>query len=145
MNIRAYLYTVNKNRSFALSLDEIKDVEQEAKIQLLNKDYNNRLIRLTVLSYYRQAINSKIKQSEHLATWSQTELDPCTTIEDPEPDITEERTEKIKNLELSPVQKKIVRYLVSGLKYVDIRKKLKLSERQLKNQIYLIKQKNIKK
>lgn len=138
MDLRAYLYTVNKSRGFRLSPDELKDVQQDTEIKLFQKDYNDQITRLTMLSLYRSAVQKKIRD-EKIAQEQKYILDPEETTD---LEIQQEREKRISVLTLSDIQKKIVKLLVIGLSYEEIRKKLKLSQRQLIDHCKAIRKKN---
>lgn len=138
MNLRAYLYTVNKSRGFRLNPDELKDVQQDTEIKLFQKDYNDHITRLTLLSQYRSAVQKKIRD-EKLTQEQKYIFDPEETTD---LEIQQEREKRINALNLSPIQKKIVKMLVIGYSYEEIRKKLKLNQRQLIDHCKLIKKKN---
>lgn len=138
MDLRAYLYTVNKSRGFPLNPDELKDVQQDTEIKLFQKNYNDQITRLTMLSNYRSAVHKKIRE-EKIAQEQKYILDPEETTD---LEIQQERENRIDALDLSPVQKKIVKMLVIGCSYEEIRKKLKLNQRQLIDHCKAIKKKN---
>lgn len=139
MDIRAYLYTVNKNRGYCLSPEELKDAEQEAAIKLFEKSYSDQINKLTLLSVYRSAVNDKMRQGIGTTQQSDLILDPEETTE---LEIQQSREKRIAQLELSSIQKKIIKALVSGYSYEEIRKKYKLSQRQVINHCQVIKKKN---
>jgi len=140
MNVRAYLFTVNKNRSYRLNPDELKDVQQETEITISQKDYNDQLTRLTSLDHYRRAVNKKIQQ-EQVAS-EQAYFNEVYSNDDTEQEIHQQRAARIKSLDLTPIQKKIVKLLVEGFEYKEIRKKLRLSSKQLRDHCREIKKKN---
>lgn len=137
MKIGAYLYTINKNNSFKLDLDEIKDVDQEIQIYLSQKNYNDLLQKKTVLSFYRRAVNRKIKNETMANEMVYLGHDYVSAHE-----IELERRERMKRLNLNEIQKKIVDLLVRGFDYKEIRKKLKINNAQLTNHVYRIKSQN---
>lgn len=137
MKIGAYLYTINKNNSFKLDLDEIKDVNQDVEIYLSQKNYNDLLQKKTILSFYRRAVNRKIKNETMANEMVYLGHDDKSAHE-----IELERRERIKRLNLNDIQKKIVDLLVRGFDYKEIRKRLKINNAQLTNHVYRIKAQN---
>lgn len=137
MNIGAYLYTINKNNSFKLDFDEIKDVNQDVEIYLSQKNYNDLLQKKTILSFYRRAVNRKIKNETMANEIVYLGHDDTSSHE-----IEMQRRDKIKSLRLNEIQKKIVELLVKGFDYKEIRKRLKINNAQLTNHVYRIKAQN---
>lgn len=134
MNLSAYLFTVNKNNSFRLNPDELKDVLQDVSVFLIGKSYNNQMTRLQALKHYRRAVDKKIKGET--SAQESNYLDQAQAVSDHE--IEKERLAAIASLNLNSSQKKILELLVSGFSYKEVRKKLRLSESQLKHQVYNI-------
>ena len=120
MNINGYLFTINKNNGFKLDPDEIKDVNQEINIYLLNRSYNDLLIKKTVLSFYKKALNIKIK-NENIKTDFNGFSDPGHEEK------KERRLTALQKLPLNDQQKKILQLLIEGYEYPEIRKRLKLN------------------
>lgn len=139
MNVKTYIYTINKNNSFKLDPDELKDVEQEISIYLSQKNYNNLLVKKTILSFYIKASTKKQKREDYIKTGEYLEISHSDTHE-----IEKKRLEEIKKLNLNSIQSKIIELLVKGFSYLEIRKKLKLNCNQLSNQVKRIKQTNSK-
>jgi len=137
MNIDAYLFTLNKNSSFKLNTDDLKDVKQEINIFLLNKQYNDLMTKKTVFSMFLKAIKAKTKNENIIY-----EAPEFETIE-PETDETKERRlNALNKLRLNDKQKKIVSLLIEGYTYPEIRKRLKLNKNKLKSHVKRIKDKN---
>lgn len=137
MNLTGYLFTINKNNSFRLDSDELKDVQQEIEIYLFRKSYNDLLIKKTVLSFYLKAIRNKIKNEEIVSSAAYlSNMDPGSH------EIELKRREGLKSLSLSEKQRKIIELLISGFSYKEIRKKMKLNNNQLVNHISRIKKNN---
>lgn len=137
MNIEAYVFTINRNSSYRLDSDELKDVQQDINLYLTNKQYNDEMLRKTVLSFFLRAINKKKKNEEIVSSGVYMEShDPGTH------ELETERMDLIGKLTLNDTQKKIVELLVRGFEYKEIRKKLKLNPNQLRNQVKRIRQTN---
>jgi Zn-finger nucleic acid-binding protein len=143
MNLKAYIFTVNRNRGAWLDDQELKDVIQDTEITLSQKNYyTDQLIRLTILSAYRSAVNRKARAqqlSQELAH-TQVLIDNSDEIE-----IEQSRAARIECLKVSKIQKKIVRLLVSGADYSEVRKKLRLTSQQLRDHVKSIKKNNSQK
>jgi DNA-binding CsgD family transcriptional regulator len=140
MNLEGYLYTINKNNNFRLNTDDLKDVKQEINIYLHNKSYNDLLVKKTVLSYYLKAVNKKIKNENIVFECEQFDL-----MEN-EPDETQERRlNALNKLNLNDKQKKIVKLLIEGYTYPEIRKRLKMNNSKLTSHIKRIKKTNYNK
>ncbi len=137
MDVNAYLSVINKNNNFRLDPDEMKDVKQELQIYLSGKNYNDELTRYRARDYYVRAVKRKIRSEELVQ--SQAYL---SNFDESAQEITDKRLEEMGSLKLNDIQKKIIEMLINGFKYPDIRKRLKLNEAKLKNQILRIKQKN---
>jgi DNA-binding CsgD family transcriptional regulator len=144
MKLPQYLYTINKNNGYPLDQDEMKDVEQETTIFLCTKDYNDMLQKITARSFYSKALKKKNTRRTHTqqAGWQQDAwTDPEPT---PEPDLQEQRRQQLSKLNFkSKTQEKIVKLLVDGKSYEEIRKRLALNSKQMRNHIYTIKTLNL--
>lgn len=140
MDLSAYLYTVNKNNSFKLDTDEIKDVKSQINIFLLGKSYNNLLQKKTVLSFYFKAVKKKINNENFIQSENYTSIIDTGSYEEIQ-EKENQRKEKIKNLQLNNIQKRILKYLVEGLSYTETRRKCRLSKNQFFNHIARIKKK----
>lgn len=138
MKLSPYLYTLNKNNSFKLDPDELKDVEQEITAYLLNKSYNDLITKKTILSFYKMAVTRKIKNEELIQSGAY--LNNFT--EESNYDQEVERRSKLASLNLNAMQKKIVDLLISGFQYPEIRKKLKLNTSQLTSHVKRIRLQN---
>ena len=141
MKINAYIFTINKNNSFKLDPDELKDLGQEISIYLSQKSYNDLLVKKTILSYYQKAVKRKIKQQDLVTSGAYLENfdeEGCAEVE-------QKRKQELDRLNLNDVQHKIVELLISGFSYKEIRKKLRINNAQLTNHIYRIKLQNTKK
>lgn len=139
MKISPYVYTINKNDSFRLDPDELKDVVQEINISLYRTQLKNDfLIKKEIMKHYQRAIERK-KRNEHLVA-NEAYLDNFNNIGIHEVEV--ERKDKIPLLNLTKIQRKIVELLVSGFDYSEIRKRLKINSKQLINHIYQIKVQN---
>lgn len=136
MNFKGYLFTINKNNSFKLNDDEIKDVLQDLQIYFLDKSYNNFLVKKTILYFYINTVNKKIKQENFiLSNVSNAEENDFIEIEN-------KRNEKLKKLGLKPKQKRIVKLLIQGYSYEEVRRTMRLSIKQLENTITYLKRVN---
>ena len=141
MDAARYLFTVNKSRGGKLNHDELKDVQQESEIILSQKNYNDQLVRLTILSSYRQAVKKKIKQEQIAA--EQSYFNSAFVDDGPSDlEIQTDRETKIASLKVSLVQKKIIKLLVQGNRYEEIQKKLRITSKQLRDHGYNIKKQN---
>lgn len=138
MKLEAYLFTINKNNSYRLDPDELKDVQQDIKLYLSQKSYNNYLVKKTCLSFYKMAIGKKVKQETLVSSGAYLE-----NFSDEEAiDLEAERRSKVRKLKLSDVQKKIMDLLISGYEYTEVRKKLRINQKQLLNHVYQIRVQN---
>lgn len=139
MDYEAYLFTVNKNNSYRLDPDELKDVVQDIEIKFLQKSYNDEYKKLTVRDLYRKAVARKIKNEKIVneGLYAFNEIDSSIDQE-----ITENRLNSICKLNVTDIQKRIVKLLVEGFEYKEIRKKLRISQRCLENHVYQIKKNN---
>lgn len=141
MDISGYLFTVNKSRSCKLDLDELKDVQQETEITLSQKSYNDQMVRYTILSAYREAVRRKIRR-EQLAAEQAYIISQNSESDNSDFEIEKNRTDKLKKLDLTPIQKKIVLLLIQGADYKEIQKKLKLTSPAIRNHVKRIKKNN---
>ena len=137
VNTPAYLFTINKNNSFRLDPDELKDVEQSISIFLIKKSYNDLLTKKTILSFYSKAVKKKIKNEEIVSSGAY-----LMNHEPGAHQIEIKRREQLTRLKLNENQQRIVNLLISGFSYKEIRKKLRMNNNQLVNHISRIKTQN---
>lgn len=137
MKLEAYLFTINKNNSYRLDPDELKDVQQDIKLYLSQKSYNNYLVKKTCLSFYQMAMRRKVKQEELVLSEAYLK-----NFDDDGIDLEKERRSKVGRLKLSDVQKKIMDLLISGYEYTEVRKMLRINQKQLLNHVYQIRVQN---
>lgn len=137
MELKRYIFTINKNSGFKLDPDELKDVTQEITIYLSQKNYNDLITKKTVLSFYINAVKKKQKTQDLV-------LNECYLVNhDPGAHEQEEdRLEKMKKLNLSEKQSKILELLVKGYTYPEIRKRFKMNENKLRNFILRMKKRS---
>lgn len=138
MNIPGYLFVINKNNSYKLNTDDLKDVKQEIDIYMVGKSYNDLIMKKTVLSFYLKAVKQRIN-NENLVS-ELTYFDNSTNEFD---EIKERRLNALKELNLNDTQKKIIALLIEGYKYKDIRKRLKMNTDKLTSHVKRIKKNNI--
>lgn len=139
MNLKSYIFTVNKSHGCTLDESELKDVVQDAQIILSQKDYNDHLVRLTIRSVYRGYVDKKVKARESVQDLAHhlQSMDDGIDLE-----IEQSRQARVEKLEVSKLQKKILQMLISGAEYSEVRKKLRLNRAQLAYQLKLIKANN---
>jgi len=144
VNTFAYLFTVNKSRGCKLDLDELKDVSQESQIYISAHQGHNsdQWTRLNILRLYRDAVNRKIRNEKLLAEQAYFADQFTSDDQVSDQDIHASRAERVKKLVLSDREKKIMNLLIQGYSYKEISKKLRLSSKELRNNIYQIKVKN---
>ncbi len=145
MDVPAYLYAMNKNSGFPMDPDEMKDLEQEITIYFSTRNLNDLLQKKVVLRYYSRAAKKKIRLKEiakdaaYLHTIDQDT--PSDAVELSE--LEQQRLQALDKLKLSsPIQKKIMELLISGMEYPQVRKKLRINSTQLWNHVYQIKRQN---
>jgi len=125
---------INKNSGYKLDPDELKDVIQEISIYLLSKNYNDLITKKTILSFYLKAVNKKYKAEEIVkGEYYLLNADPG------EHEKETERLEKLKKLNLSDKQLKILELLVKGYSYAEIRQRYRMNENKLRSYILRIK------
>lgn len=139
MNIQAYLFTINKNNSFRLDSDEIKDVLQDLSILFLRKSYNDYLTKKKVATYYFEAVKRKIKNETIVASGAYLDNYLPGSHE-----IEVKRLQALNQLKINETQEKIIKLLIAGYKYKEIRKKLRITEKSLNQHIFRIKINNVK-
>lgn len=138
MNINGYLFVINKNNSYKLNADDLKDVKQEIDIYMVGKSYNDLIMKKTVLSFYLKAVKQRIN-NENLVS-ELTYFDNSTNEFD---EIKERRLNALNKLNLNDKQKKIIALLIEGYTYKDIRKRLKMNTDKLTSHVKRIKKNNI--
>ena len=137
MNLEGYLFTINKNNSFRLDPDELKDVAQDIRISFHNESLNDFLKKKRIITLYSRAVNSKIKNEKIVSE--------CGYLDNYSPGehaTQVKRMSALPGLVLNETQEKIVTLLIGGYSYEEIRKKLKLNENQLWAHIQRIKKSN---
>lgn len=143
MNTFAYLFTVNKSRGCKLDLDELKDVSQESQIYIsAHERHSDQWIRLNILRLYRDAVNRKIRNEKLLAEQAYFADQFISEDQVTDQEIHNSRAQRVKDLVLSDIEKKILNLLIQGFSYKEVTKKLRISSRQLENYVYQIKVKN---
>lgn len=145
MNLPGYLFTVNKNQAFSLDPDELKDVQQDISVYCLGKTLNNEMLKKTIIAYYRRAVSKKQNWKKTIASQPAFQ-DLIEEPTEPElihnPDQETKRKQQIAKMNLSPIQKKILKELIAGKTYDQVRKKFNLSSKQLRDHCHMIKRKN---
>lgn len=128
-NVLSYLKKINQNSSIKLDDLALEDLSIEVSYYLSGKDYNQYLIKKTCLRFFLIELNKKKKQFElNISDSGSDELS-----------IIEERLKKLIGLKISQKYKNILKDLIIGLSYEEIRKKYNYNSKQLRNVIYYIK------
>lgn len=140
LDIPAYLFTINKNNSFRLDPEEMKDVEQAVTVSFIGKSINDHLAKKRVKMFYVRAVTKKIRNEELVASEGY-----LLNSEPGAHEIEVKRKGMIAGLNLNEIQKKILLLLVSGYSYKEIRGFFKMNEPQLKGHIMRIKAQNLSK
>lgn len=139
MKLEAYIFTINKNNGYKLDQDELKDVKQEIDVYLTPKNYNDELIRKSILWIYQQSVKKKIRQEQLVTQGAYLENFDSESAHEVE---QKRRAQLGKLVFKNKTEQKVIELLVSGYTYPEIRKKLRLSSKKLRNIIYQIRQQN---
>lgn len=108
----------------------IEDLSVEIEYYLSDKKYNDFLIKKTCLRYFLLEIERKKRELN---------VQPITYDNSQEEEIIRRRLEKLNELKINHKQRAIIKDLILGLTYEEIRKKYGLSSKQLRNIIYYFK------
>jgi len=129
-NIKNYLVSLNNKSSIKLDTLLIEDLAVEIGYYLQNKNYNTYLIQKTCLKFFLNEINKKKRLENVSSLYSERSN---------EEEVIKSRLEKINQLKINHKQRAIIKDLILGLTYEEIRKKYELSSKQLRNLIYYFK------
>ncbi|GAB4451194.1 MAG: hypothetical protein OHK0036_11280 [Bacteroidia bacterium] len=129
-NIKNYLVSLNNKSSIKLDTLLIEDLAVEIGYYLQNKNYNTYLIQKTCLKFFLNEINKKKRLENVSSLYSESSN---------EEEVIKSRLEKLNQLKINHKQRAIIKDLILGLTYEEIRKKYELSSKQLRNLIYYFK------
>ncbi|MEW6772924.1 MAG: hypothetical protein AB1304_02875 [Bacteroidota bacterium] len=129
-NIKNYLVSLNNKSSIKLDTLLIEDLAVEIGYYLQNKNYNTYLIQKTCLKFFLNEINKKKRLENVSSLYSESSN---------EEEVIKSRLEKLNQLKINQKQRAIIKDLILGLTYEEIRKKYELSSKQLRNLIYYFK------
>lgn len=130
-NIKNYLVSLNNKSSIKLDTLLIEDLAVEIGYYLQNKNYNTYLIQKTCLKFFLNEIKTRKKGLENVSSLYSESSN--------EEEIIKSRLEKLNQLKINRKQRVIIKDLILGLTYEEIRKKYGLSSKQLRNIIYYFK------
>jgi hypothetical protein len=128
-NIKNYLVSLNNKSSIKLDTLLIEDLAVEIGYYLQNKNYNTYLIQKTCLKFFLNEINKKKRLENVSSLYSESSN---------EEEVIKSRLEKLNQLKINRKQRAIIKDLILGLTYEEIRKKYGLSSKQLRNIIYYL-------
>lgn len=131
-NVLKYLHSLNFKSQIKLDSLAIEDLSVEIEYYLSQKNYSRYLIKKTCLKFFLSEINKKKKVLE-------IDKNNLYVDKDNEEQLIQERLSKIESFNLINSHKQILKDLVLGLTYEEIRKKYSLSSKQLRNLIYYFK------